>query len=102
MSSIEVALEAKKILKNQLIESAGTFHSSQDASASVLEENLIKPTVNFVLLREKAKDTLESAMVLCDEDKYTDCANRCYYAMMFTLKALLENRGKLVGWKTMN
>ena len=31
--------------------------------------------------------------------KYTDCANRCYYAMMFSLKALLENQGKLAAWK---
>ncbi|MEG0793794.1 MAG: HEPN domain-containing protein, partial [Lachnospiraceae bacterium] len=28
-----------------------------------------------------------------------DCANRCYYGMMFTLKTLLEHQGKLSGWK---
>lgn len=28
-----------------------------------------------------------------------DCANRCYYAMMFTLKVLLEYQGKLANWK---
>ncbi|MCR0327035.1 HEPN domain-containing protein [[Clostridium] innocuum] len=95
-----VALDEKQTLKNQLIEGAGIFHNNPDTAASALEESLIKPAVNFVLLREKAKDTLESSQILCDEGKYSDCADRCYYAMMFTLKALLENRGKLAGWKT--
>lgn len=31
--------------------------------------------------------------------KYKDCANRCFYAMMFSLKALLEDRGLLADWE---
>ena len=64
-----------------------------------MEDSLIKPTVNFILLREKAKDTLGTAELLCREGKFSDCADRCYYAMMFALKALLEHEGKLAGWK---
>src|SRR5699024_6890133 len=65
-----------------------------------LEQNLIKPAINLILLREKAKETVESAEILCSEGKYVDCANRCYYAMMFTLKMLLEHQGKLANWKS--
>ena len=94
-----IALDEKQELKNRLIEGAGTFHHNIDVADQALEESLIKPAVNFIILREKAKETLASAKILCDEGKYTDCANRCYYAMMFSLKALLENKGLLAGWK---
>lgn len=94
-----IALDEKQDLKNRLIEGAGTFHHNIDAADQVLEQSLIKPAVNFILLREKAKETLASAEILCNEGKYTDCANRCYYAMMFTLKTLLENKGLLADWK---
>jgi len=95
----DIALDEKQTLKNRLIDGAGTFHTDIDPISLALEQNLIKPAVNFILLREKAKETLASAQILCKEGKYTDCANRCYYAMMFSLKALLENQGKLADWK---
>lgn len=95
----DIALDEKQELKNRLIEGAGTFHHNIDVVDQALEQSLIKPAVNFILLREKAKETLASAEILCTENKYTDCANRCYYAMMFSLKALLENKGLLAGWK---
>jgi len=94
-----IALDERQTLKNRLIDGAGTFHTNIDPVGLTLEQNLIKPAVNFILLREKAKETLASAQILCEEGKYTDCANRCYYAMMFALKALLENQGKLAAWK---
>lgn len=94
-----IAIDEKQTLKNRLIEGAGTFHNNIDTSDIVLEQSLIKPAVNFILLREKAKDTLSSAQILCEEGKYLDCAGRCYYAMMFALKALMENKGKLASWK---
>lgn len=95
-----IALDEKQTLKNRLIEGAGTFHNNISSSDVTLEQNLIKPAVNFVLLREKAKETLVSAQILCNDGKYMDCASRCYYAMMFSLKALLENKGQLADWKT--
>ncbi len=94
-----IALDEKQTLKSRLIEGAGEFHANINATDQALEQTLIKPAINFILLREKAKDTLESAKVLCNEGKFSDCANRCYYAMMFSLKTLLENKGQLANWK---
>lgn len=94
-----VALDEKQVLKEQLIESAGRFHDNVSAEDFALEQSLIKPAINLVILREKAKDSLESAEILYSQDKYVDCANRCYYAMMFYLKVLLEHEGKLAKWK---
>lgn len=94
-----IALDERQTLKNRLIDGAGEFHTNIDSASQALEDSLIKPTVNFILLREKAKDTLGTAELLCREGKFSDCADRCYYAMMFALKALLEHEGKLAGWK---
>lgn len=94
-----IALDERQTLKNRLIDGAGEFHANINSSSQALEDSLIKPAVNFILLREKAKDTLMSAELLCKEGKFLDCADRCYYAMMFALKALLEHEGKLAGWK---
>lgn len=95
----DIALDEKQELKYRLIEGTGVFHHDIDTSDQALEQSLIKPAVNFILLREKAKETLASAEILCSEGKYSDCANRCYYAMMFSLKTLLENKGLLAAWK---
>lgn len=94
-----VALDEKQTLKNRLIEGAGEFHNNISPTDLALEQNLIKPALNFILLREKSKETLKSAETLFDDDKYADCANRCHYAMMFSLKSLLENKGMLAKWK---
>ena len=94
-----IALDEKQTLRNKLIESAGVFHTNRDSASIVLEATLIKPAMNFILLREKAKETLATAQLLCHENKNSDCADRCYYAMMFTLKSLLEYEGKLAAWK---
>lgn len=94
-----IALDEKQELKNRLIEGAGAFHHNIGTADQALEQGLIKPAVNFIILREKAKETLASAELLCTEGKYNDCANRCYYAMMFSLKSLLENKGLLADWK---
>ena len=93
-----IALDEKQNLKNRLIERAGVFHHDINTSDQSLEQSLIKPAVNFIILREKAKATLASAEILCSEGKYHDCANRCYYAMMFSLKALLQDKGLLAAW----
>ncbi len=93
------AVDEKQDLKNPLILSAGEFHNNLSASDAMLEQTLIKPAINLVLLREKAKETIASAEILLAEGKYVDCANRCYYAMMFSLKTLLEYQGKLANWK---
>lgn len=93
------AVDEKQTLKNQLILSAGEFHDNLSATDALLEQTLIKPAINLVLLREKAKETIASAEILLTECKYVDCANRCYYAMLFSLKALLEHQGKLANWK---
>ena len=71
----DIALDEKQELKNRLIEGAGVFHHDIDTSDQALEQSLIKPAVNFILLREKAKETLASAEILCSEGKYSDCAN---------------------------
>lgn len=94
-----VDLDDKEALKNQLIESAGILHSNNSSNDIQLEQNLIKPTVNFIILRDKAKERLNAAKVLEQSGKYNDCANRCYYAMMDALKCLLEYKGLLSQWK---
>lgn len=94
-----IDLDDKKMLKNQLIVSAGAFHTNISSSDIWLEQNLIKPAVNFVMLRDKAKNTLEAAKTLEKSGLYVDCANRCYYAMMDALKSLLEFKGLLAQWK---
>lgn len=94
-----IDLDDKKMLKNQLIVSAGAFHTNILSRDIPLEQNLIKPAVNFVMLRDKAKNTLEAAKTLEKSGLYVDCANRCYYAMMDALKSLLEFKGLLAQWK---
>lgn len=94
-----VILDERQMLRNHLITSAGEFHQNTDAASLQLKQNLIKPVLNFILLREKAKETLESATLLCNQKKYNDCADRCFYSMTFSLKALLENQGCLSDWK---
>ena len=81
------------------IDGAVSFHRGISNEDKDLEQRLIKPAINYIYLREKAKDTLASAQILFDGEKYSDCANRCYYAMMFSLKSLLENKGLLANWK---
>lgn len=94
-----VDLDDKEVLKNQLIESAGMLHTSISPNDIPLEQNLIKPTVNFIILRDKAKERLNAAKMLEQSGQYNDCANRCYYAMMDALKCLLEYKGLLSQWK---
>lgn len=94
-----IDLDDKKMLKNQLIVSAGAFHTNISSSDIWLEQNLIKPAVNFVMLRDKAKNTLRAAKTLEKSGLYVDCANRCYYAMMDALKSLLEFKGLLAQWQ---
>lgn len=94
-----IALGDKEDLKERLIEGAESFHRGITKADKALEQSLIKPAINFIYLREKSKDTLTSAQILFDEEKYNDCANRCYYAMLFSLKMLLENKGLLADWK---
>uniref|UniRef100_UPI0040566BAB HEPN domain-containing protein n=1 Tax=Agathobacter sp. TaxID=2021311 RepID=UPI0040566BAB len=95
----QISLYEKQVLKNRLIEGAGEFHNNIEDDDILLEKNVIKPAVNYIMQREKAKETLESAKVLCKEGKYSSCANRCYYAMMYALKALLERKELLADWK---
>ena len=99
LDSESIPLDEKQTLKEQLIEGAGEFHHNISATDIALEQSLIKPAINLVLLREKAKETIASAETLFENKKYVDCANRCYYSMMFTLKALLEHQGLLADWK---
>ena len=99
LDNSNVDLYDKEALKNQLIDSAGKIHTNISESDFLLEQNLIKPAVNFVILRDKAKERLQAAKTLEQCGKYKDCANRCYYAMMDSLKSLLEHKGLLPQWK---
>lgn len=101
LDSEDVAIDDKEMLRMRLIEGANAIHqdAKTEASAVDLENNLIKPAINLVLLREKYKESLETAKILLDHKKYLDCANRCYYAMMDALKTLLEHDGTLAAWK---
>lgn len=94
-----VAIDEKQTLRDRLIDGAGAIHNGGSAADVTLKQTLIKPVVNFVILREKAKETIESVRILCAQGHYSDCANRCYYAMMYALKALLEFNGLLADWK---
>ncbi len=91
--------DEKRGLLDRLIEGADEYHQQIDPTNKALEDSLIKPALNFVMLREKAKDTLKAARALFDQGLYSDCANRCYYAIMYELKALLEHQGLLAEWK---
>lgn len=93
-----IALDEKQTLKDRLITGAGAIHSGPAVADASLEQTLVKPVVNFLILREKAKETIESVKLLCREKHYLDCANRCYYAMMYSLKALLEHKSLLADW----
>lgn len=93
-----MAFDDKEMLKNHLIEGCNEVHTNPAALS--LEQSLIKPTMNFIMLREKSKETMESALQLYAHKLYRDCANRCFYAMMFALKALLEDQGLLAAWET--
>ncbi|WP_027438435.1 HEPN domain-containing protein [Lachnospira multipara] len=97
-----VDIDDKEVLKNQLIESAGILHTNISQNDLQLEQNLIKPAVNFIILRDKAKKRLNAAKTLEQNGQYNDCANRCYYAMMDALKCLLEYKGRLSQWKKTN
>lgn len=92
-----MAFDDKETLKKHLIEGCNEVHT--DPAALTLEQTLIKPTMNFIMLREKSKETMESAVQLYTDKHYRDCANRCFYSMMFALKALLEDQGQLADWK---
>lgn len=94
-----MALDDKACLKSRLIEGSVEIHNSTDATVVALKQALVKPAMNYILLREKAKESLESAKVLFNNGLYKDCANRCFYAMTFALKALLEDQGLLADWK---
>lgn len=92
-----MAFDDKETLKTHLIEGCNEVHT--DPAAQALEQSLIKPTMNFILLREKSKETMQSALELYANKHYRDCANRCFYAMTFALKALLEDKGQLAHWE---
>ena len=94
----DIALDEKQTLKDRLITGAGAIHRGAAVADASLEQTLVKPVVNFLILREKAKETIESVKLLCREKHYLDCANRCYYAMMYSLKALLEHKSLLADW----
>ena len=97
LDSDYMAFDDKETLKNQLIEGCNEVHS--DTTALALEQSLIKPTMNYIMLREKSKEAKDGAEQLYKEKHYRGCANRCFYAMTFALKALLEDQGMLADWK---
>ncbi|MFI3326166.1 MAG: HEPN domain-containing protein [Clostridia bacterium] len=94
-----ITIDEQNMLKERLILNALQIHKNKDTSSEILKNELIKPVINFIFLREKAKDAIDSAKLLCEKQKYSDCADRCFYAMTFTLKYLLENKNKLSKWK---
>ena len=94
-----ITIGEKQTLKNRLIDGAIDVHNTPSIENIALERQIVKPAVNFILLREKAKETLSSAKILYSQNKYLDCANRCYYSMLFALKSFLEYKGLLADWK---
>ncbi|WP_414150287.1 HEPN domain-containing protein [Acetobacterium carbinolicum] len=95
----DIAFDERETLKMHLLDGANSLHKNKNTENVELENNLIKPTINFIFLRNKAKEALSSAIILYKEGKYGDCANRSYYSMMNSIKILLENQGKLAKWK---
>ena len=55
----KIAIDEKETLKAQLMESADEFHSNISATDATLEQNLIKPAMNLVMLRDKANELKE-------------------------------------------
>lgn len=91
----------KESLLEDMVSRTAAFHmrGGKDAAAEALENDLIKPAVNSIYLHSKAKENLSAAKLLFEKGLYSDCANRCYYAVMNGLKSVLEKRGELGAWK---
>lgn len=96
----DIATDERNFIRNRLIEGAEEFRSNNTSRQVTLEQNLVKPVVNFVIEMQNAKDNLEAAKKLNtgDESFFSTIINRCYYSMMHATKALLEDKQQLSDW----
>lgn len=96
----DIATDERNFIRNRLIEGAEEFRSNNTSRQVMLEQNLVKPVVNFVIEMQNAKDNLEAAKKLNtgDESFFSTIINRCYYSMMHATKALLEDKQQLSDW----
>mgnify|MGYP003300765999 CR=1 FL=1 len=105
-NDIETAISQYVVLKRRGKNLVGLcpFHSEKTPSFTVYPENgsfycfgcgVGGDVFTFTGLIENL-DYIESVKLLCEQGHYFDCANRCYYAMMYSLKALLEYKGSVL------
>ena len=93
-----IVQDERNMLRNRLIDGANEIHSDSNPQRIALEQNLVKPVVNFISELESAKDNLIAGQKLHDENLFDATINRCYYSMMHATKALLENKQQLSDW----
>lgn len=93
-----IVRDERNMIRNRLIDGANEIHSDNNPQRVVLEQNLIKPVVNFISELESAKDNLIAGQKLHAENLFDASINRCYYSMMHATKALLENKQQLSDW----
>ena len=98
LNNEQITSNDKEMIKNTLIDGAENFHKNINSEGLVLEQSLIKPVVNYVAELSSADENLKAAQFLHEQTLYSPSVNRCYYAMMHALKALLENKKMLSNW----
>lgn len=98
LNDTNIVLDERNMIRNRLVDGANEIHTDNNPQRVALEQNLIKPVVNFIIELESAKDNLNAAQKLHSEYLFEATINRCYYSMMHATKALLENKQQLSDW----
>lgn len=99
LNDVDIVKDERNMIRNRLVDGANEIHIDNTQQGLALEQNLIKPVVNFIIELQSAKDNLSAAKKLHDEKLYEGAINRCYYSMMHATKALLENKQQLSDWE---
>ena len=94
-----IVQDERLMIKNRLVEGARDLHRNTDPQSLALEQDVIKPVVNYLIEIQSADENLAAANMLFEQKLYEPSINRSYYAMMHGLKALLENKQQLSEWE---
>lgn len=98
LDNTEIIADDKEMIRNTLIDGAEGFHKNVDDEGKIIEQQIIKPVVNYLIEIQTAAADLDSSQILYDNKLYNQSVNRSYYAMMHSLKALLEKESMLSDW----
>ena len=98
LDNTEIITDDKEMIRNTLIDGAEGFHKNIDGEGRVIEQEIIKPAVNYLIEIQTATADLDASQILYDNRLYNQSVNRSYYALMHSLKALLEKERMLADW----